>query len=67
MILEQLASLRGQDYNSLYIKIKEKVEYNKKRALEIVRNQEGIPDIAFGFKYYRDLIEDAQCRLDILE
>jgi len=67
MILEQLANLRGQDYERLFKKIEEKVECNKKRALEIVRNQEGVPEIAFGFKYYQDLIEDAQCRLDILE
>ena len=67
MILEQLAILQEQDYNKLFKKIEEKVNYNKKRAFEIVRNQEGVPEIAFGFKYYQDLIEDAQCRLDILE
>jgi hypothetical protein len=67
MILEQLSNLQEQDYTSLFKKIEEKVDYNKKRALEIVRNQEGIPEKAFGFKYYQDLIKDAQCRLDILE
>lgn len=67
MILAQLTNLQGQDYNTLFKKIEKKVNYNKKRAIEIVRNQEGIPKIAHGFKYYQDLIEDAQCRLDILE
>jgi len=67
MILEQLGILQEQDYNNLFKKIEEKVNYNKKRALQIVRNQEGVPEIAFGFKYYQDLIEDAQCRSDILE
>ena len=67
MILEQLAILQKQDYNNLFKKTEEKVNYNKKRALETVKNQEGVPKIAFGFKYYQDLIEDAQCKLDMLE
>lgn len=65
MIVDQLKELKKQDYNELYRKIKPKLEYNKQKALQIVRNQEGVPRIARGFKYYNDLIEEAKCRSDL--
>jgi len=67
MIIDQLKYLKEQNYNELYKKIKPKLDYNKKRALEIIRNQEGIPKIARNFKYYDNIIKGAVCRLDILE
>jgi len=65
MIIYELKQLKKQNYNQLYRKIKPKLEYNKQKALQIVRSQEGVPRIARGFKYYTDLIEAAKCRSDL--
>jgi len=67
MIIEQLLNLKDKNYNELYDIVKPKLDYNKKRALEIVRNQEGIPEIARNFKYYDNIIKEAICKLDTLE
>lgn len=65
MIIYELKQLKKQNYNKLYAKVKPKLEHNKQKALKIVRNQEGVPRIARGFKYYTDLIEAAKCRSDL--
>ena len=67
MIVKQLRNLQSQNYDKLYEKIKPTLDYNKKRALEIVRNQEGIPEIARNFKYYNNIIKEAVCKSDTLE
>lgn len=67
LITENLVRLANKDYNSLYNSVKEKCIYNKKLALDIVRNQKGIPDLALKFNYYNNVVKEAQCRLDILE
>lgn len=66
LIAQELKNLQKQNYQILYNKIRNKLEFNKRRALEIVKNQEGIPDIAFTSKYYQGIIKEAQCRLDTL-
>ena len=67
MIVEELKRLQKNKYNKLYDKIKDKLDYNRKRALEIVRNQEGIPVIARNFKYYDNIIKEATCKSDTLD
>ena len=65
MLVLELKKLEQQDYNSLYQKIKHVCEYNQSLAFQHIRNQEGVPNLAKQFKYYQEIIKEAQCRSDI--
>ncbi len=54
-IIENIKNLKDKDLNELYNIIKPKLKHNKKRAIEIVENDEYIPEILIQlFKNYRD-------------
>jgi hypothetical protein len=42
-IVNNLLSLNGKDLNVLYEKIKEKIKYNKQRAMDIIKNDTYVP------------------------
>lgn len=66
LIVKNLSSLKKADYQTLYKKVKDKCIYNQKLACNMVKNQEGIPEIALQSKYYYTIVKDAQCKLDTL-
>ena len=66
MLVQQLKKLENQNYSSLYSDMKYICKHNKNLAITHIKNQEGVPNIAKQFKYYQEIIQEAQCKLDIL-
>ena len=55
-VIDNLNNLKHQDYNSLYEKIKDKIQRNKNRAFDILENDSYIPEeLIWLFKNYSDV------------
>ena len=66
MLVQQLKTLENQNYSALHSDMKYICKHNKNLAISHIKNQEGVPNIVKQFKYYQRIIQEAQCKLDIL-
>lgn len=66
MIALELKRLSKLNLSNLQKSLRPTVDYNSKHALKVVKRQEGIPQIFFDYKYYKEYLEDIQCKLDLL-
>jgi len=67
MVALELKRLSKFDLGELQESLRETVEFNRKHALEVLRRQEGIPDVMKYDNYVKQLLEDIKCKLDSLE
>jgi len=67
MLVQELKKLEKQDYTKIWKKIKPVCDHNQMLARCHIRDQIGVPTLAYEFKYYNKLIQDAICKLDTSE
>jgi hypothetical protein len=54
MIIDNIKKISNQDFNTMYNKIKPKLDFNYKRMIEIVRDQLYIPELLKDNKIFQD-------------
>lgn len=67
MLVQELKKLENCNYKKIWKKLKPICDYNKEKALDHIRTQNGVPTMANEFIYYNRTIEEALCRLGTLE
>lgn len=60
MIIKELQRLNNLNFVDMHRAIEPKLKKNKTRALEMVKNEEGIPKLSYSFKCYKEIIEKSK-------
>ena len=60
-IVENLLRLQGQDYNKLYLKIIDKIEYNRNKIFANVKNRNLVPTQFWEYEKYLETDHDKKC------
>lgn len=64
LIAQEIFKIKDLDLNDLYTSIKNKLEYNKNLALDMIKNKVGVPEIAYSFEPYKEILDKAEVKIN---
>ena len=64
LIAQEIFKIKESNLNKLHDTIKHKLEYNKNLALDMIKNKVGVPEIAYSFDHYKEILDKVEDKIN---
>ena len=67
MLVQEIKKLENKNYKKIYKELEHICKHNKQLAIKHIKNQEGVPESAKEYNYYRIIINEATQKLCLID